>query len=137
MNVAVGGMVICGLGAGLNELIAIAGTSEMVPKAKRGTYVGAIVATILPFCPSVLYAQLIAAASSWRYIGVLVGVWNLIGLITLFAFYKDPARLVPWRPKMEILREVDFVGGILSTLGVTCFMLGLQWGASQVCVQIP
>lgn len=32
------GQVISGLGAGLNELIALAGTSEMVPKRKRGAY---------------------------------------------------------------------------------------------------
>ena len=133
MNTAIGGQVISGLGAGLNELIAIAGTAEMVPKAKRGTYVGLVVATILPFCPSVLYGQLIAKSSSWRYVGILICVWNLIGLVLIFTCYKDPARLTPWRPKKEILREVDFMGGFLSTAGITCFMLGMQWGASQVC----
>ena len=47
-------MVLSGLGAGLNELIALAGTAELVPVRKRGTYVGLVVFTILPFCPSVL-----------------------------------------------------------------------------------
>lgn len=126
------GQVISGLGAGLNELIALAGTSELVPKRKRGSYVGAIVFTILPFCPSVLWAQLILKASSWRYVGLVVGVWNFVGLILVLVFYKDPAAIVPVRPKKEILREVDYIGGFLSTAGVTCFMLGMQFGAVQV-----
>ena len=41
MTTAIGGMVLCGLGAGLNELIALAGTSELVPIKKRPAYVGA------------------------------------------------------------------------------------------------
>merc|ERR1712087_213809 len=43
MNTAIGGQVISGLGAGLNELIALAGTAELVPTRKRGSYVGAVV----------------------------------------------------------------------------------------------
>jgi hypothetical protein len=133
MNVAIGGMVICGLGAGFNELIALAGTSEMVPSAKRGMYVGLVVFTILPFCPSPLWAQLITqAAGNWRYVGILVGAWNFVGLILVVFFYKDPIPLTVQRPAKEILREIDYVGGILSTFGVTLFMMGLQWGARQV-----
>lgn len=126
------GQVISGLGAGLNELTALAGTSEMVPKRKRGAYVGAVVFTIVPFCPSVLWAQLITQSSTWRYVGLLVGLWNFVGLVLVLGFYKDPARNVPIRPKSEVLREIDYVGGFLSTAGVTCFMLGLQFGAAQV-----
>jgi MFS family permease len=132
INVAVGGMVISGLGAGLNELISLAGTSELVPVHKRGIYVGAVVITILPFTPSPLWAQLITqAAGSWRYVGIVVAVWNAIGLVLVTTCYKDPVRLTPVRPAKEILRELDYVGGILSTFGVTLFMMGLQWGARQ------
>jgi hypothetical protein len=31
-----------------------------------------------------------------------------------------------------VLRRVDYIGGMLSIGGITCFMMGLQWGASQV-----
>lgn len=123
--------MLSGLGAGLNELIALAGTAEMVPIRKRGSYVGAVVFTILPFCPSVLWAQLIQDASSWRFVGLVLGIWNFIGLLLVAFFYKDPARLVPMRPKKDILREVDYMGGFLSTVGVTLFMMGMQWGAEQ------
>merc|ERR1711959_426239 len=131
MNTAIGGQVISGLGAGLNELIALAGTAELVPTRKRGSYVGAVVFTILPFCPSVLWAQLIAKASVWRYVGALIAAWNAVGLILLIVGYKDPVRLTPVRPKKEILKEVDWIGGFLSTAGVTMFMADMQWGASQ------
>lgn len=36
-----------------------AGTAEVVPVKDCGKYVGLVVATVLPFCPSILYAQLI------------------------------------------------------------------------------
>jgi len=130
MNVAIGGMVIAGLGAGLNELIALAGTAELVPVKKRGTYVGLVVFTILPFCPSVLWAQLIAHASDWRYVGIPICVWNFIGLVMVLVFYDDPAKHKQINKK-QVLREVDYIGGALSITGVTLFMMGLQWGAVQ------
>jgi len=131
MNIAIAGQVFSGIGAGLNELIALAGTAEVVPIKDRGKYVGLIVATILPFCPSVLYAQLIAKASNWRYNGVFVGVWNFIGLLLCFFCYHDPPRLSTTYTRRDVLRQVDYIGGLLSTFGVTCFMMGMQWGASQ------
>lgn len=123
-------MVIAGLGAGLNELIALAGTSELVPVRKRAIYVGGVVFTILPFCPSPLWAQLITKASNWRYNGFLIGGWNIIGLILVLFCYKDPVKTS--RPVKEVLREVDYIGGFLSTAGVVLFMMGLQWGAREV-----
>ena len=126
------GQVFSGLGAGLNELIALAGTAEMVPVSKRGMYVGLVVFTILPFCPSVIYAQLIAEASNWRYNGILVCVWNFLGLVFVFFFYKDPPKPANALSNKEILRQIDYIGGLLSIGGVLCFMMGLQWGAEQV-----
>jgi Na+/melibiose symporter-like transporter len=124
--------VFSGLGAGLNELIVLVGTAEMVPYRKRGTYIGAIILTILPFCPSVLWAQMIAKASHWRYVGIVVGVWNFIGLLLVVSFYKEPAGRTSARKRMDIIKEVDCIGGFLSTVGVLCFMMGMQWGAQQV-----
>jgi hypothetical protein len=103
----------------------------MVPVRKRGQYVGLIVFTILPFCPSVVYAQLIAEASSWRMNGVVVGVWNAVGLVMVAMFYRDPPRNTTMTRK-ETLGQIDYVGGILSIGGVLCFMMGMQWGAEAV-----
>ncbi|KAI4961667.1 hypothetical protein J4E86_000696 [Alternaria arbusti] len=131
MNIAIAGQVFSGIGAGLNELIALAGTAEIVPIKDRGKYVGLVVITILPFCPSVLWAQLIAQQSNWRYNGILVCVWNFIGLVLCVFCYKDPSRLTEEYTARHVLRQVDYIGGVLSTCGITLFMMGLQWGASQ------
>lgn len=129
-----GGMVISGFGAGLNELIALAATGEMVPTAKRGLYVGAVVLTIIPFAPSVLWAELIQNASSWRWVGAFVAGWNFVGLVLLAIFYNPPPRPNSHgHSKREILKRVDYVGAVLSICGVTTFLMGLQWGAQQVC----
>ncbi|CAG9990077.1 unnamed protein product [Clonostachys byssicola] len=129
INVAIGGMVLAGLGAGLNELIALAGTSELVPVHKRAMYVGAVVFTILPFCPSPLWAQLITKESNWRFNGFLIGAWNIIGLVLLVFCYKEPDR--ERRSPKAVLGEVDYIGGFLSTVGVVLFMVGMQWGARE------
>ncbi|RMZ80142.1 hypothetical protein DV737_g3064, partial [Chaetothyriales sp. CBS 132003] len=129
INVAIGGMVLAGLGAGLNELIALAGTSELVPVHKRATYVGGVVFTILPFCPSPLWAQLITQGSNWRYNGFLIGAWNIVGLILVVLCYKEPSRKN--RSAKDILGNVDYIGGFLSTAGVVLFMMGMQWGARE------
>lgn len=88
----------------------------------------------IPFCPAALWAQLIAAASNWRYNGILVGVWNFLGLLFVAFFYRDPPR--EHKPtKMEILRKIDYIGGVLSIGGCLLFMMGMQWGAVQVSPQ--
>lgn len=132
MTQAIPGMVISGLGAGLNEMISLAGTSELVPIKKRSFYVSMIIFTISPFIPSPMWAQLIVRAKNWRYTGFLVGGYNLVGLILVIFCYFPPPRPHK-RSVKEIMKTVDYWGGILSTLGVTLFMMGMQWGAYQVC----
>jgi hypothetical protein len=44
-------MVFSGIGAGINELTALAVTSELAPTSQRGKYVAILVFTILPFVP--------------------------------------------------------------------------------------
>ncbi|KAK6607893.1 fungal trichothecene efflux pump [Botrytis cinerea] len=73
MNIFIGGMAIAGIGAGINELTALAATAELAPTSKRGKYVAILVFTILPFCPSVMWAQLIASHGGWRWCGLLCG----------------------------------------------------------------
>jgi hypothetical protein len=127
-------MAIAGAGAGINELTALAVTSELAPTRKRGKYVAVLVFTILPFCPSVLWAQLIAARGGWRYCGLLCGIWAFVGLVMTIIFYHPPPRVnSQGLTKMEVFKQIDFVGGFLSIVGMLVFMAGLQWGGYQVC----
>lgn len=106
-------MTFAGVGAGINELTALAATAELAPTRKRGTYVAILVFTILPFCPSVLWAQLISAHAGWRYCGLLCGLWAAAGLFLTLIFYFPPPRVnSQGLSKKEIISQIDFVGGI-------------------------
>ncbi|KAH8597749.1 MFS multidrug transporter-like protein [Bisporella sp. PMI_857] len=132
MNTFIAGMALAGAGAGVNELTALAVTSELAPTNKRGTYVAVLVFTILPFCPSVLWAQLIAYHSTWRYIGLFCGVWAFIGLVMTAVFYFPPPRINSLGlSNKEIIEQIDFVGGFLSIAGMILFIAGLLWGGYQ------
>lgn len=128
-------MALAGIGAGIGELTALAATSELAPTAKRGKYVAVLVFTIVPFCPSVLWAQLIAYHSSWRYIGLLCGLWALISLAMTAIFYFPPPRVNSMGlTRREIIEQIDFVGGFLSIAGMILFVGGLVWGGYMVLV---
>ena len=127
-------MVLAGAGAGINELTALSGTAELVPTAKRGQYVGLVIFSILPFSPSILYAQMIAHASSWRYNGLFCGLFAFCGFVFTALFYFPPPRTnSAGYSRRKILARIDYVGGILSIGGVLMFLMGLQWGSQQVC----
>ncbi|KAF2404388.1 MFS multidrug transporter-like protein [Trichodelitschia bisporula] len=132
MNIFICGMVFNGVGAGINELTALAATSEMAPTRKRGTYVSALIFTIIPFCPSVLWSQLIAYYGNWRYCGLISGVWAFLGTILIAFFYFPPPRVnSQGLTNAEILRQIDWIGGFTSIAGLLLFMMGLQWGGYQ------
>lgn len=118
-------MTFAGVGAGINELTALAVTSELAPTRKRGKYVAVLIFTILPFTPSVLWGQLIASHSSWRYCGALCGAWAAVGFIMTAIFYFPPPRVnSQGLTKKEILSQIDYVGGFLSISGMLLFMAG-------------
>jgi MFS family permease len=128
-------MALAGSGAGINELTAIAVTAELAPTVKRGKYVAVLVLTVLPFCPSVLWAQLIAYHSSWRYIGLFCGLWAFIGLAMTAVFYFPPPRVNSiGLSRREIIEQIDFMGGFLSIAGMILFIGGLVWGGHQVFI---
>jgi MFS family permease len=119
MNIFICGMVFAGVGAGINELTALAATSELAPTSQRGKYVAILVFTIIPFCPSVLWGQLIAAHAGWRWIGLLCGLWAGIGLIMTAVFYFPPPRVnSSGLTRKEVLQQIDYVGGFLSIAGM-------------------
>ncbi|KAH8811539.1 MFS multidrug transporter-like protein [Xylogone sp. PMI_703] len=132
MNVFIGGMTLNGIGAGINELTALAVTSELAPTSKRGKYVAVLIFTIIPFCPSVMWSQLIAYHGGWRWCGLLCGVWAAIGFFLTLIFYFPPPRVnSQGLTRREIIAQIDFVGGFLSISGMILFMAGMQWGGYQ------
>jgi hypothetical protein len=132
-------MAITGVGTGINELTALAGTAELVPLSQRGYYIAGMVLTILPFLPSAMYAQLIAFHSTWRYISVVTTVWTFLGLVSTVIFYFPPprAQVQDWKEKVELLKKTDIVGGLLSILGLAGFEAGILMGGYQVSFSGP
>ncbi|KAG0646392.1 Core trichothecene cluster (CTC) 12 [Hyphodiscus hymeniophilus] len=129
---SIGGMALAGIGAGINELTALAATSELAPTAKRGKYVAVLIFTIIPFCPSVLWGQLIASHAGWRWCGLLCALWATVGFFLTLIFYFPPPRVNSLGlTNKEIISQIDFVGGFLSISGMILFMAGMQWGGYQ------
>lgn len=127
-------MAISGVGAGINELTSIAGTAEIAPTSQRGVYIAALIMTILPWCPSVMWGQLIAANSQWRYVGVMIIVYTAVGLLITFFFYKPPPRINSSSlSKKEALARIDVVGGFTSIAGIILLIAGILWGGYMVC----
>ncbi|KAJ5557231.1 hypothetical protein N7494_001146 [Penicillium frequentans] len=109
MNIFIAGMAIAGAGAGVNELTALAATSEMAPTRKRGVYVAVLIFTILPFCPS------------WRVERIWSSDYNPVLL-------PPPRENSVGLSRREVIKRIDFVGGFLSITGLIIFLAGLQWG---------
>jgi len=63
VDVVIGGMALSGVGAGLAEVIGIAGVAELAPVESRGKYVGLVFALILPFAASSGYGNPLLSSS--------------------------------------------------------------------------
>lgn len=125
-------MTLSGVGAGICELTSLAVTSELAPTRKRGKYVAVLIFTIIPFCPSVLWGQLIAVHAGWRYCCLFAGVWAAVGLFGVVFFYFPPPRPNSrGLSRRQVIAEIDFGGGFLSIVGMILFLAGLQWGGYQ------
>ncbi|KAF2157629.1 MFS drug efflux pump [Myriangium duriaei CBS 260.36] len=132
MNTFIGGMTFFGVGAGILELTSLAVVGESAPSKKRGLYIGCIILTIIPYVPSVLYANLITSVSSWRWIELWCGGWNLVGGIMTFVFYWPPPRSnAEGLSRWQIFKRMDVTGGISSTAGLTLFLMALTWAGNQ------
>lgn len=129
-------MAITGVGTGINELTVLAGVAELVPVSQRGYYLSGIVLTIIPFIPAVMWSQLIASSSSWRYIGVVSASTAGIALVLTFLFYSPPAQTPEQErargDKIGLLKRMDLIGGLVSITGLAGLEVGLLGGGYQV-----
>ncbi|KAI1628072.1 major facilitator superfamily domain-containing protein [Exophiala viscosa] len=124
---AVTGMTLAGAGAGICELTALAGLSDIVPVRQRGIALALMTASLLPFTPYVI--QLLATYVTWRWTQWIALIWNgivFVGLATTY-FPKSHARL-EGMSRRQILARIDYLGAILSIVGITLFLVALQSG---------
>ena len=127
----IGAMVISGISIGIQILTSVAAVTELVPTYKRGITIGYIVMGFLPFAPASLYGQLLAE-HSWRFVGLVIGVFALVAFVILAIWYKPPPRpnAIGLSTK-ECLERMDFFGAFLGIGGITIFLVGLNWGGQD------
>lgn len=88
---------------------------------------------MLPFLsPLIAYAMLAHTAPRWRTIYWFMFAYETCGLVLLLVFYKPPTFNTKHKndkkKKLELLRELDFVGLFLFSAGCICLLLGVSWG---------
>jgi hypothetical protein len=76
---------------------------------------------------SLLQSSLILYSSYYLLIGI-----NAVSAILYFLYYYPPTFHMKFnnRTKMQQLKEFDFVGAFLFTVGLLLFLMGLSWGGS-------
>jgi MFS family permease len=127
----IAGSALNGAAMGVQLLTVVAAASELVPVSKRGMTIGFIVLGFMPFAPASLYGQLMAE-KSWRYVYLFLGAWSILAFIVLFIWYRPARPNSGGLTRTELLKRIDYVGCILSVLGVVLFLVGINWGGS-VC----
>lgn len=125
------GQTLLGFGAVTQELLAIAVAAEIVPTAKRPLYSALILCAIIPWSPSTLYANWIAD-SSWRWIGCTIAIWNVLTVAIIAYYYRPPPRVNSLGlTRREMIRRIDFIGGILVTLALVFILVAINWGGQN------
>ncbi|KAF1809090.1 putative major facilitator superfamily transporter [Eremomyces bilateralis CBS 781.70] len=123
------GMVLCGSGAAIGEMTALAGTSELVPVKRRPIYVAILTVVTLPFIPSVLESQLLAKYYTWRWGYWICLIWNAICFVgLLFTYFPVTQTRARSKDVKRIFTKIDYPGIILSLTGTTLFLVALQAG---------
>lgn len=113
----------------IHQLRRYPGISELLPNKYRSIGLAWTELNLLPFSTfGPLFARLLLTNVTWRwvfYLGIITGVISFVGTAV---FYNPPAKPLADRTRMEVLRELDYIGIFLYTAGLTLFLLGLGWG---------
>ncbi|KAJ9611234.1 hypothetical protein H2200_004417 [Cladophialophora chaetospira] len=138
------GMGFAGAGAAIGELTALAGTAELVPVNKRGIYLALVTLFVLPFTPYLLYAQLLSTYHTWRWGIWICLMWNGLWWVIIAAVYFPESQTrAKGQAAKAILRQIDYVGGALSIIGLVIILVALQaggyshpWSSAYVLAQL-
>ncbi|KIV87065.1 hypothetical protein PV11_02636 [Exophiala sideris] len=128
------GSTVIGFGCGI-IFVSYAGIQELVPNKWRGLLGLTECAMTIPWAAAgTLIATTLNAntAQGWRwcyYIGLIYGVLSMIGTLV---FYWPPER--PQydfqKSRWQEIKEIDYIGFLLYTGGLTIFLIGLTWAGT-------
>ncbi|KAF2488506.1 MFS general substrate transporter [Lophium mytilinum] len=103
-------MALAGVGAAIGELTGLAELAEVVPLRYRGYSLAVVTASVLPFTP---------------YLVIYNGL-TALGL--LFIYFPHNHTRAEGFSRRAILPKIDYLGGFLSIVGLTLFLVALQAG---------
>lgn len=133
----IAGQTLLGFGSVTQELVTIAIVAEIVPATSRSFYLALVLCAIIPWSPGTLYANLMAN-SSWRWIGLALGLWNAISLLIIWIWYQPPPRPNTGSlQRKEKLKKIDLMGGLLITSSLCLILIPLNSGGQQYAWQSP
>jgi hypothetical protein len=90
-----------------------------VPINRRGIALALMVGNIILFSPYVMYAQLLSTRASWRWGMWISLIWNAVVFVGLATCYFPKAHpRMGGMSKVAILKQIDYIGAILSTVGI-------------------
>ncbi|KAK5382343.1 hypothetical protein LTR20_006024 [Exophiala xenobiotica] len=131
----VAGSTVIGFGCGI-IFVSYAGIQELAPNKWRGLLGLTECAMTIPWAAAgTLIATTLNANTrqGWRwcyYIGIIFGVLSMIGTLT---FYWPPPR--PQydfeKTRWQEIKEIDYIGFLLYTGGLTIFLIGLTWAGTE------
>ncbi|KIX91952.1 uncharacterized protein Z520_12341 [Fonsecaea multimorphosa CBS 102226] len=137
INTLIGGTILIGLGA-CTQINFCYITAELVPMGARFW----VVSMLYFFCvPGSGFGPAIAEAFVTRYPGVswrgcyyLLICMNAVALLCWILFYWPPefSNKHAGKRRIDFVKELDYVGILLYTAGLTLFLMGLSMGGDAV-----
>ena len=100
-----------------------------MPVKYRGYSLAAVTAFVFPFTPYVMYSQLLSTYHTWRWGPWISLIYNGITALGLLLTYFPHAHVrAEGFSARAILKRIDYLGAVLSILGLAIFLVALQAG---------
>lgn len=120
------GNIFLGFGAITQELMSIAIVAESISTAKRPLFSAVTLCLIFPWSLGTMYVNWITA-TSWRHIGLVLALWNVLSAVVVLTRYKPPPRVNGLGlTTREKIKRIDFVGGAIITLALCLILVALN-----------
>ncbi|KAF6810260.1 trichothecene efflux pump [Colletotrichum sojae] len=109
---------------------------ELVPNKWRGPIVTVVFLSSLPFAvfgPVIARSFFDNTVSKWRWSYYLGDILGSLSLVLYWFFYHPPSYdqlHVHGRTRLQMTKNLDFIGIFLYVSGCVLFLVGLSWGGS-------
>lgn len=129
----IGGSAILGLASSVQVSFPFV-LGELVPMKDRYLITGLTYTWSVPTAglgAVVSYAFIQHTEAGWRWCYYLMLITNSVATILWFFFYHPPDfHMLRPQSRMELIKNLDYVGLILFAGGLLAFLFGLSWGGT-------